>query len=70
MIRLDYPAIDRWYRQLYHTGVPWSQAASEVTTNLFACKFGYTKFYEGQKLGEGDIIPAGPSPPSCLHRQG
>ncbi|KAF5860299.1 hypothetical protein ETB97_001719 [Aspergillus alliaceus] len=62
MIRLDYPAIDRWYRQLYHTGVPWSQSAFEETTDFFACKFGYTKFYESRRVGAKDIIPAGPSP--------
>ena len=83
MIRLDYPAIDRWYRRLYHTGVclgprlpfeettdffavsvltPLSMISAPLMVYFLQCKFGYTKFYEGRKVGAMDIVPAGPSP--------
>ncbi|GLA10358.1 hypothetical protein AnigIFM60653_003788 [Aspergillus niger] len=55
-------AYDQASDKLYHTGVPWSKTAFEETTDFFAYKFGYTKFYEGRKVGAKDITPAGPSP--------
>ncbi|KAJ5186598.1 hypothetical protein N7449_011362, partial [Penicillium cf. viridicatum] len=62
MIRLDYPAIDLWYRSLYHDKSGRTRDAFKATTDFFAHKFGYTKLFASKMGGTGDIVPAGPSP--------